>query len=75
MGGTNAFPREDIGSYMLLLCYQWNNGSIPEDEQEIRMIAKMAPIESLHRLMKKFTVKVVGGYQNARLEEERAKMA
>lgn len=66
--------RSEIGSYSLLLCYQWNNGLIPDDEGEIRVIGKMQPRDNLTKILKKFPVKVEGGYQNKRLEEERKKM-
>ena len=30
VGGVKLFTTEEVGAYMLLLCYQWTNGPLPK---------------------------------------------
>ena len=39
IAGTYHLPAEAVGIYVRLLCYQWNNGSIPSDENELARVA------------------------------------
>jgi uncharacterized protein YdaU (DUF1376 family) len=65
--GTMFFTAAEIGAYILLLCHQWDNGFIPEDEIEFVTRTDKA---SLVRVLKKF-VTTPEGLQNTRLETVR----
>jgi len=76
MAGTYHLPAEVVGAYIRLLCYQWSNGSIPDDEAALSRIvgidaAALRPHMLL--LMQKFERGEDGGLRNHRLEDERAK--
>ncbi len=43
--GTKGMDAATIGMYVLLLCYQWENGSIPNDEKQLWRIACADSIE------------------------------
>ena len=40
LADTPHFSRADHGSYMLLIAYYWCNGGLPENDEDIRKIAK-----------------------------------
>lgn len=74
IAGTYHLPAEAVGIYVRLLCYQWNNGSIPADETELARVAGVdadAMRTHMRTVMLKFTPDECGGLQNARLERER----
>jgi uncharacterized protein YdaU (DUF1376 family) len=72
IAGTAILTTEEIGAYILLLCYQWNSGGIPNDDDLIRRIAKLTQAFPLGLLKTKFKV-VDGLLKNERLELERDK--
>ena len=74
IAGTYHLPAEAVGIYVRLLCYQWNNGSIPTDEAELARVAGVdadAMRTHMRTVMLKFIPDECGGLQNARLERER----
>ena len=74
IAGTYHLPAEAVGIYVRLLCYQWNNGSIPSDEAELARVAGVdadAMRTHMRTVMLKFMPDECGGLQNARLERER----
>ena len=74
IAGTYHLPAEAVGIYVRLLCYQWNNGSIPSDEAELARVAGVdadAMRTHMRTVMLKFMPDKCGGLQNARLERER----
>ena len=74
IAGTYHLPAEAVGIYVRLLCYQWNNGSIPADETELARVAGVdadAMRTHMRTVMLKFMPDECGGLQNARLERER----
>jgi uncharacterized protein YdaU (DUF1376 family) len=74
IAGTYHLPAEAVGIYVRLLCYQWNNGSIPSDENELARIAGVdadAMRTHMRTVMLKFMQDGCGGLKNARLELER----
>ena len=74
IAGTYHLPAEAVGIYVRLLCYQWNNGSIPSDESELARIAGVdadAMRTHMRTVMLKFVQAECGGLQNERLERER----
>jgi uncharacterized protein YdaU (DUF1376 family) len=74
IAGTYHLPAEAVGIYVRLLCYQWNNGSIPSDENELARVAGVdadAMRTHMRTVMLKFMPDECGGLKNARLERER----
>lgn len=74
IAGTYHLPAEAVGIYVRLLCYQWNNGSIPSDENELARVAGVdaaAMRPHMRTVMLKFMPDGCGGLKNARLERER----
>lgn len=74
IAGTYHLPAEAVGIYVRLLCYQWNNGSIPSDENELARIAGVdanAMRTHMRTVMLKFVQSECDGLQNERLEKER----
>lgn len=74
IAGTYHLTPEAVGIYVRLLCYQWNNGSIPSDENELARVAGVdadAMRTHMRTVMLKFMQDECGGLKNARLERER----
>lgn len=65
IGGTVCFSAQEVGAYMRLLCYQWGNGSIPNDAKTLKRIAGVSVSKSVQ-------LKFPNGI-NPRLEAERQK--
>ena len=60
---------EEVGAYIRLLCYQWDTGSVPDNDAAICRLAGCSK-SCLPILRKKFT-KQPDGLKNRRLEEVR----
>ena len=74
IAGTYHLTPEAVGIYVRLLCFQWNNGSIPSDENELARIAGVdadAMRTHMRTVVLKFMQDECGGLKNARLERER----
>lgn len=74
IAGTYHLPAEAVGIYVRLLCYQWNNGSVPSDESELARVAGVdadAMRTHMRTVVLKFMPDGCGGLKNARLERER----
>lgn len=65
LAGVQGFTKPQRGDYITLLCYQWANGSIPTDEDELQMVCG-GPVHP--KVMAKFP-----DGKNARLEKERGR--
>jgi uncharacterized protein YdaU (DUF1376 family) len=77
IAGTVTFTTEEIGAYMLLMCYCWDKGSIPADLKLVARIARMTPPRMRQMwpaLVSKFQA-IDGGYIQPRIERERQKQA
>jgi uncharacterized protein YdaU (DUF1376 family) len=72
VAGTVEMTTLEIGAYILLLCYQWSKGFIPDDDNLIRRIARETQTFDLATLRTKFKSKK-GKLFNVRLEQERQK--
>lgn len=72
VAGTVDLPSEEIGPYILLLCYQWSKGFVPDDDNVIRRIARITQAFSLSGIRSKFQL-TPEGLKNTRLEQERQK--
>lgn len=71
VGGTMSFSAEQSGAYILLLCYQWMNGQIPQDDDELCRIGRCSST-ALAVVKRKFKITTIeGGLQNRKLEEVR----
>jgi len=73
IGGTAHFTAEEVGAYILLLCYQWDNGFVPNDDDMIRRIARITQAFHLGFVKQKFKVGEDGLLRNERMEREREK--
>lgn len=71
MVGTAHFSAEETGAYIRLLCYQWDNGSIENEEKIIKKITGVS-VKKIEKVIKKFSIKD-GFLKNIRLEKERKK--
>ena len=72
IGGTITMSHEERGLYILLLCLQWTQGSV--SEEDIKRLGLGLANGSVIRVRSKFVPdEVTGALKNARLEAERAK--
>lgn len=62
--------QSEIGAYILLLCHQWNRGSIPVEPERQQNVAK-GPVSP--HVLAKFQICPDGMLRNERLEQERSK--
>lgn len=67
---TQLFNAEAIGAYILLLNYQWDNGGLPTDIDELSVLARCSK-ETILKVLKRFIECEDGLYWNKRLEEIR----
>lgn len=72
LGGVSDMTQSEVGAYMLLLCQQWNRGSIPVQTERQQLIAKG---EVTPHVLSKFKTGQDGLLRNERLEKERQKQA
>lgn len=66
---------QEVGGYIMLLCQCWNRGSLPIDEDELALYARMTPsvwAESRDRIMVCF-VRSKKGWEHKRLKAEKKK--
>jgi uncharacterized protein YdaU (DUF1376 family) len=73
VGGVADMTTEEVGAYVLLLCYQWGKGYIPDDGAKIRRIGHLTADADIGLLTEKFPLSG-HGRQNLRMEQERKKM-
>lgn len=64
---------DEVGGYIRLLCYQWDTGSVPDDDSTLARLGG-CKTESIAAIRTKF-VRVNGVLTNQRLEIERQKQA
>jgi uncharacterized protein YdaU (DUF1376 family) len=67
LGGTLLMSAEEVGAYIRLLCYQWQQGSCPDDLEDLGKIAGVAGAKLQKRVLKKF-IEADGELKNERLE-------
>lgn len=70
--GTAHFTAEETGAYIRLLCYQWDNGFIEDDDQKLKKISGIS-VKKMENILKKFSKSKDGQLKNIRLEKERKK--
>ena len=64
--------QSEVGAYILLLCQQWNRGSIPVETERQQLLAKGKISD---HVLSKFPKSEDGSLKNDRLEKERMKQA
>lgn len=69
IGGTMCFANDELGAYLMLLIYQWNNGAIENDNEAIERISR-TKIDRLKKVLKKFQI-TDDGLVNKRCDEIR----
>lgn len=68
--GTVLMTDAQVGAYMRLLCYQWQEGSLPKDEN---LLARLAAtnLETIQAILVKFKEGGDGKLRNKRMEDVR----
>ena len=69
LGGTQKFTDAECGLYIRLLCAQWNEGGLPNDDSELQSYGKCKT--PVNRIREKFKLCKDGKLRNERLEEVR----
>ena len=72
--GTLYMSAEEIGAYMLLLCYQWDKGALPDSDRDLLRISR-SKAKTLVVVREKFARCEDGMLRNIRMEMEREKQA
>jgi uncharacterized protein YdaU (DUF1376 family) len=73
IASTVAMSAEEVGAFIRLLCYQWENGTIPDDAEKLARISGCSG-NAIASVLHKFCIRSASGLQSARMEEERASM-
>lgn len=68
--GTMLMTAEEVGAYIRLLCWQWEQGGVPSDPAKITRIAGV-PHKRLDQVLEKFDADSSGILKNFRMEEVR----
>jgi uncharacterized protein YdaU (DUF1376 family) len=68
--GTAMMTAEEVGGYIRLLCYQWTQGSIPNDDAMLQRLTGCGG-NAVASIRHKFGIDLAGGLVNARLEQVR----
>jgi uncharacterized protein YdaU (DUF1376 family) len=71
--GTMFMSAEEVGAYVRLLCFQWQQGGIPQEEEKLARIAGIAA-RKLTLVLAKFEIDDDGLLKNRRMEVERVKV-
>lgn len=72
--GTMTMSAEEVGAYIRLLCYQWDAGGLPDNEEQLIRMAGCSG-EVVAAVRSKFPVCSDGRLRNERMEIERQKQA
>lgn len=59
---------EEVGVYILLLCHQWNDGPLPDDERELSVLANGADANTVEAVLERVFARTEDGWVNERLE-------
>lgn len=70
--GTALFSPEETGAYIRLLCYQWNLGGLPDNNEQLARLAGCSG-NAVASIRHKFGICQDSKLRNARLEDVRAK--
>lgn len=69
--GVAELTTEAVGAYILLLCRQWDKGSIPDDQKKCAAIARCS-VDAIASIWHKFGIVLADARQNERMEKVRA---
>ena len=69
--GTMLMTGEEVGAYIRLLCWQWEQGMVPSDPSKLARITGVNP-KRLCPVLEKFDEDSEGNLKNFRMEEVRA---
>lgn len=68
--GTMLMTAEEVGAYMRMLCFQWEQGAVPDDESKLSRITGV-PFKRLENVLSKFQTSECG-LRNAKMERVRS---
>lgn len=68
--GTMLLTAEEVGAYLLLLCYQWDKGALPNSDRDLQRIARVKG-KVLEKVREKFELGEDGLLSNERMEKVR----
>jgi uncharacterized protein YdaU (DUF1376 family) len=63
---------EEVGSYVLLICHYWANGSLPADDRRLATIARV-PVDKWGSICSCLAAKFDKNWRHKRIDEELAK--
>lgn len=70
LSGCALMKPSEVGCYILMLCHQWDHGSLPNDASALQMLCRSSePVSD--RVLNKFEIGEDGNLRNARLEKTR----
>lgn len=73
IASTATMTAEEVGAYIRLLCYQWINGGIPNDDDRIKALVGICGGNAMAYAKSKLTVCDDGMLRHPRLEDVRSK--
>lgn len=68
--GTALMTAAERGAYITLICYQWNDGSLPKDENLLAQLAR-ADVKEISGILSKFKEGGDGKLRNLKVEKVR----
>lgn len=68
--GTSFMSNEEIGTYIKMLCYQWDKGKLPNDK---KILSKMFAGEVTDQIISKFSIDENNFLFNQRMMDEKNK--
>jgi uncharacterized protein YdaU (DUF1376 family) len=72
--GCAMLSAEAVGGYIRLLCYQWEHGYLPDDDEQLARLGGCSG-NAVASIRHKFGIKSAGKLANTRLEEVRAEQS
>jgi uncharacterized protein YdaU (DUF1376 family) len=66
--GTALMSAEEVGGYIRLLCYQWTEGALPDNDKKLMQLSLVFDLESLKVIRSKFSSLNNGTIVNLKLE-------
>lgn len=72
--GTALLSAAEVGAYIRLLCYQWQEGELPKDENLLARLA-LCDVTDIRAILPKFRETSDGKLKNRRLEEVRKSLS
>jgi uncharacterized protein YdaU (DUF1376 family) len=73
LNGTMLMSAEEVGAYIRMLSYQWQQGSCPTDADDLAKITGLSAKKLARRVLQKFA-ETPDGLKNTRLEDARKEL-